>query len=312
MAPPKKAVLLGAIFVFLIYRIIVASREEESLNQAELYETKEGTWLYLNQRILLHTVFRTDPNSVHMLAHFLNHYLRYGFQPGNIYITLQGDGSKQAIEVLRRYNVNNYHTTNQEYTDYLLYLEYTTLLNKAQLSRTDWIVFPDMEDLVVFPSKVDDYVSNVGINSDCVVADIIDRFPSNGSIQEVEATPSIWAQYPLECDLTRAHARMLYNTRVVMHRGGGVRTERVFEMPPLNRERFHPESLADYRFAWTPFNFARWKNIVTVESTEPSHRTQFFAEIVRHVASNKNRFCVECGAFKCHNGFDPEQQPLPK
>jgi len=42
MAPPKKTILLGLFFVFVVYRVITGAREEESIDEASLYETKEG------------------------------------------------------------------------------------------------------------------------------------------------------------------------------------------------------------------------------------------------------------------------------
>lgn len=141
-----------------------------------------------------------------LLPHFLRHYLGLGIAPERVHLVLNAPtadapGLAEARAVLAAHGVGGAEEWIAPYTSDAMW-EKRREVQRRVASPADWVVSADVDEFCEFPAplgEVLDYCERRGAN--CVQGVFIDRLAPGGTLAEVEPSPSLWDQFPIEADV---------------------------------------------------------------------------------------------------------------
>ena len=168
-----------------------------------------------------------------LLPHFLRYYLGLGIEPGRMHLvlnapTVDAPGLAEARAVLAEHGVEAAEEWIAPYTSDTMW-EKRREVQRRVAAPTDWVVSADVDEFHEFPAPLAEvlgYCEDRGVN--CVQGVFVDRLAPGGRLAEVEPSPSIWDQFPVEADVIctiRQHEgddKFRFGTVNVMASRGGV------------------------------------------------------------------------------------------
>lgn len=96
--------------------------------------------------------------------------------------------------------------------------------NKEELRQRiampgDWLIPADLDEFIQFPAPLPQLIAQMEQSgASYVMGEFRDRIAANGQLTPLAAAPSLWEQYPLECDFSAQLVRCLCK-KVVLCRG---------------------------------------------------------------------------------------------
>lgn len=118
----------------------------------------------------------------------------------------------------------------------------------SELTETPWILYADLDELVVFDRPLEVLLGNTGRYS-VVAGRFIDHLQKEGRLAAVKAEPSLWEQFPIMHPITDCIRRGNTTKMVLRHRsfpvmvGNHVDKSRKWDCYPIWQEVHH--------FRWT-------------------------------------------------------------
>lgn len=164
-------------------------------------------------KVWLYTSVAADYDGARWLPHFIKHYTDLGIAKENFLLVLNhnpnatnlADGAtplEDCIAVLDKAGIK-YHLWLDQYSSEKLYKIRLTLLNKAD--KNDWIVHADSDEFhdygVRSVIKYLEKAEKEGLNE--VKGVYVDRVSATGELNKVEASPSIFQQFPNKCQVIK-------------------------------------------------------------------------------------------------------------
>lgn len=140
------------------------------------------------------------------LSHFIQHYRDLGIPPSHMHILLNTTDSASprlaaAKAILAEFGVEDVREWIAVYTSDAMWAQ-RRQLQQDVAEPGDWIVSADVDEHHQYPAPLQEicrYCLSKGFN--CVQGFMIDRLAENGELIEVEETPKLSKQFPVEADV---------------------------------------------------------------------------------------------------------------
>jgi len=96
----------------------------------------------------------------------------------------------------------------------------------AKLDKADWIIPADLDEFHQFPYSLDECIDRLTGNApNYVYGSFVDRVAADGSLATISPSPSIFAQFPMEADISLKVAKATVDKvilcRSTFHLSGG-------------------------------------------------------------------------------------------
>lgn len=275
-------------------------------------------------RIFLTSLFTTNDESLALIPHFIEHYLFFGLKPENFLIALHNSSSgniDKAIEILSRYNITPKQITSQ-YTSQENANRHKSMLKYAGFNAADWAVPADMDEFHYFHRPIPEIVKECIENGYSHVSGyFVDRISPTGKLQNISPSPSIFEQFPNECQLWRI-SQSFYR-KILLHNGlrraqrghhaissTGVITDASKDIPKECWGQFdvlrHPLIFPTYHFKW---NAGVSKLLSSRIATYLKNNISWVSESLQleKFLKDHDGVCLYCEEVPCRSGFMPDR-----
>lgn len=143
-------------------------------------------------------------SSPHLVSHFLRHYDALGITRFLIVLHAEA-GDRRAAEVKRRLREHAVEPVMevQEYSARLKHAHCRTVVRR-HCPPQSWVVYADLDEFQLYPGGLTACLGEHERRGRWFVRGaMIDRLATGGELIEIQATPSIWEQFPICAPLTR-------------------------------------------------------------------------------------------------------------
>lgn len=140
-----------------------------------------------------------------LLPHWLEHYSRLGADEIllGVFDDVSGAAAETIAQCRRRWNFRQFSQRWNATTEIQQYNQRQTGLRLAGARPRTWIVHTDLDELHQYPAPLPDVAAAAAAKGiDAVIGRLSDRVAADGSLPKITAAPSLWEQFPVECDLT--------------------------------------------------------------------------------------------------------------
>mmetsp|Transcript_26307 Transcript_26307/g.31919 ORF Transcript_26307/g.31919 Transcript_26307/m.31919 type:complete len:385 (-) Transcript_26307:267-1421(-) len=163
-------------------------------------------------KVWLYTSVAADYDGALMLPHFIRHYMDLGIQPEHFLVVVNHNPEaknlktetpvEDVVAVLDSFGIK-YHLWLDQYSSEKLYKIRLQLLNIVPLQ--DWIVHADSDELHEYGARdLVKYLNDMdkqGVNE--IKGEYVDRVSKSGELTAIEASPGIFEQYPMKCQVIK-------------------------------------------------------------------------------------------------------------
>ena len=156
-----------------------------------------------------------------MLLHFLRHYHRLGVWPSHTSVAIRARRSASlaatnaTLRVLQQAGVpdSNVRMIHAPPSDTLK----IQLMNEhlESLPSTAWSIYADVDELFDYPCELQGAVVRKKL---CFSGTMLDQLSASGNITEMQETPDLAAQYPLQCRIRSTVVPHVQANKVILHR----------------------------------------------------------------------------------------------
>eukprot|EP01102_Stenamoeba_stenopodia_P012744 TRINITY_DN4051_c0_g4_i1.p1 TRINITY_DN4051_c0_g4~~TRINITY_DN4051_c0_g4_i1.p1 ORF type:complete len:365 (+),score=54.60 TRINITY_DN4051_c0_g4_i1:141-1235(+) len=324
----KRVVALGFLLLlfYLTFQQFLSfeSQQQQQRRTDELplsHADRTATTMIL-KRVYLFSVFNTMDLDLEMIPHFVTHYHGLlGIPIENFRIVLHtrdvnGGAFSSCLSKLQSFGIEPYRVTNESFDLWTFPRHYNALM--TNISHEDWVVPVDMDEIYWFPdANLGKFVASLERDGYSFAAGLfVDRVSSNGALTFIQPSPSLFEQYPLECQLWQiSHA--IYQ-KVIVHRGyvrvsaghhaihQDLRATNSEDID-FNFTRGHPTPLPVYHFKWSssvlyklPARILQHRKLRLQSQVESENLDQF-------IRSHGLSICLSC--LSCREGVDPTKTP---
>lgn len=175
--------------------------------------------------IYLHTCIGVDYHT-NMIWHWLNHYIHeLHIHPDNVLVILQSLDKKSkkmlmALDFLEQHGVKPVMIWEGRY-EAKERSRRTRCIIDERLPIDSWLIHCDSDELQEYPKDVKEFFNECDTKAINVVQGIyIDRVADGGILKSIDMEPSIWEQFPYECDIGNEIIKLPGNgVKMVAYRG---------------------------------------------------------------------------------------------
>jgi hypothetical protein len=117
------------------------------------------------------------------------------------------DANIQLVEVSCRQKETSIEANNKEE------------IREKYVAPNDWIIPADLDEFIHFPAPVPELISEMeAVKATHIMGHFSDRISADGHLTPTTETPSIWEQYPLQCNVSKSLVKC-WTHKVVLARG---------------------------------------------------------------------------------------------
>jgi tetratricopeptide (TPR) repeat protein len=142
---------------------------------------------------------------VELLPHWLEHYTKLGVDEIllGIFDDVGGDTAAEIEQCGRRWKFRTFTQHWGEASEWETYCQRQTGCRKAGARPGTWILHTDLDELHQYPAPLKEIAAAAARQNNRVIfGRFVDRVAADGSLPAIASHPSLWQQFPMECDLT--------------------------------------------------------------------------------------------------------------
>jgi len=141
-----------------------------------------------------------------LLPHWLEHYTQMGVDEIllGIFDDLTGDAAAEIERCAARWRFRRFAQHWGGATESETYCQRQTGCRLAGARPGTWILHTDLDELQQYPGPLKEVTAAAGrLDIGAIFGRLIDRVAADGSLPAIQPTPSLWEQFPVECNMTQ-------------------------------------------------------------------------------------------------------------
>jgi tetratricopeptide (TPR) repeat protein len=143
---------------------------------------------------------------VELLPHWLEHYTNLGVDEIllGIFDDLAGDAMAEIDKCARRWKFQRFAQNWRAATEAETYSQRETGCRRAGARPGTWILHTDLDELQQYPAPLKEIAAAAAkANIKAIFGAFVDRVAADGSLPAIQSSPSLWEQFPIECNMTK-------------------------------------------------------------------------------------------------------------
>jgi tetratricopeptide (TPR) repeat protein len=140
-----------------------------------------------------------------LLPHWLEYYTNLGVDEIllGIFDDLAGDAAAELEKCAGRWKFRRFVQHWKAATESETYCQRQTGCRLAGARPGTWILHTDLDELQQYPSPLKEIAASAAqMNTRAVFGRLVDRVAADGSLPPIRPHPSLWEQFPVECNMT--------------------------------------------------------------------------------------------------------------
>jgi len=141
-----------------------------------------------------------------LLPHWLEHYTSLGVDEIllGVFDEVETESERQTEKITSRYRIRRFAQHWKTCSEDEQYAQRASACRRAGARPGTWIMHTDLDELHEYPCPIHRVVQAAAEqNVRAIYGNFMDRVAADGSLPRVLAEPTLWEQFPIECDLTQ-------------------------------------------------------------------------------------------------------------
>jgi tetratricopeptide (TPR) repeat protein len=142
---------------------------------------------------------------VELLPHWLDHYTNLGVDEIllGIFDDLAGETRAEIEKCAARWKFRTFVQNWRAATEAETYCQRQTGCRRAGARPGTWILHTDLDELQQYPAALKETAAAAAAaNINVIFGRFVDRVAADGSLPPIQPHPSLWEQFPVECNMT--------------------------------------------------------------------------------------------------------------